>query len=422
MNTALEELLSPTGLALVDSLAGYSEDSALATSSKLRAAGHSPELVSAVLTQARLRAKAGAKFGPFAERMLFTAAGLEQATRLTTAVHHARRYLQAGVTKVADLTSGIGSDSMAFAALGLAVHATDIDEQTAAIAAHNLAPFPEAAVHHADGLATDFTAEGINGIYADPARRTGAGKRIFDPADYLPALDAVWNLRSQVPAVGIKVGPGIQHEALPADCEAQWVSSNGDVVEAGLWFGPLAARLGRSALLLAERDGNQDSREYVGHGPDTEAGALASPDQLGRFLFEPDGAVIRAGLVADCAVDYGARLTHPTIAYFTGDQASDGANHAIALAHGYVITDCLPYNVKALRSYLRARNIGRVTIKKRGISVTPEQLRPQLQLRGDQECTIVLTRIGNSKYAIIVQPLGTSSSSGGIAKPSKENA
>lgn len=405
METSLSELLSPKGLALLDSLRDYSEDSALAVSSQLRSQGHSPELVSQLLTQAKLRAKAAAKFGPFAERMLFTSAGLEQATRLSTAVHHAQRYLAAGVTKVADLTCGIGADSMAFAAMGLPVHATDIDQTTALIAAHNLAPFPEATVVNADGLASDFAALGVTGIYADPARRTGAGKRIFDPKDYAPALDAVWDLRAQVPAVGIKVGPGIHHDALPADCEAQWISNNGDVVEAGLWFGPLATHIGRGALLLTDHGGQQGSRAYLGHGPNTQVSACSVPSDLGRYIFEPDGAVIRAGLVADAALDFGGSLLDPTIAYFTSDRLDDGSGHSVSLARGYEVQDVLQYSVKPLRAYLKARNIGRVTIKKRGIGVTPEQLRPQLNLKGDQECTIILTRIGNSKYAIIVQPV-----------------
>lgn len=405
MESSLDDLLSPTGLALLDSVGQYNEDSALKVSSDLRNAGHPPELIAQVLTQAKLRIKAAQKFGPFAERMLFTSAGLEQATRLSTAVHHAQRYLGAGITKVGDLTCGIGADSMAFAALGLSVYATDIDQDTARIAAHNLSPFPEAQVVHGDGLATDFAAQGIDGIYADPARRTGAGKRIHDPSDYAPALDSVWDLTAAVPAVGIKVGPGIAHDIIPSNCEAQWISSNGEVVEAGLWFGSLATRHGRGALLLNDQDGEQSSRPYVGYGPDTAISALRSPKDLGTYLFEPDGAVIRAGLVADAAQDFGGSLLHPTIAYFTTDRLDDGSGHQIPLARGHEVLDTMPYSIKPLRAYLKARGIGRVTIKKRGISVTPEQLRPQLNLKGDQECTIILTRIGNSKHVIITQPL-----------------
>ncbi|HWV49179.1 MAG TPA: SAM-dependent methyltransferase, partial [Microbacterium sp.] len=80
--TELAALLTPEGLRLLDDVGGIESTTDVArVVSRLRAAGHSPELVSAVVGQARLRTKAVAKFGPFAERMLFTQAGLEQATR-----------------------------------------------------------------------------------------------------------------------------------------------------------------------------------------------------------------------------------------------------------------------------------------------------------------------------------------------------
>ena len=129
--------------------------------------------------------------------MLFTAAGLEQATRLSVAAHHARRYRDAGSTRVADLTCGIGADAMAFAGIGLRVLATDVDEATAAIATVNLRHFPDAEVRHGDGLALDLEAEGVDGVYADPARRTSSGSRVFDPSAYEPSLDAVLAVRER---------------------------------------------------------------------------------------------------------------------------------------------------------------------------------------------------------------------------------
>ncbi len=250
----LTKLLSREGWALLNALPPYEEARTIALSERLRRDGVDPELVAAALTQSRLRSRAHTKFDAFADGMLFTPAGLEQATRLTVAAHHARRYVAAGVTKVADLTCGIGADSLAFAGVGLGVLATDTDELTAALATVNLRAFPEAEVRHADGLALDLRAEGVDGLYADPARRVTSGRRLFDPAAYEPPLDAVMALAGQVPALGIKVGPGIPHTALPGDAETQWVSVDGDIVEAGLWFGPLrAAGPGRSALVLRGR-------------------------------------------------------------------------------------------------------------------------------------------------------------------------
>ena len=87
---ALAQLLTPQGLHLVDSLGTYDPERSLKLSETLRAEGYSPELVSAALTQAKLRTQARAKFGEFAEHMLFTRNGLEQATRWSVAALHAR--------------------------------------------------------------------------------------------------------------------------------------------------------------------------------------------------------------------------------------------------------------------------------------------------------------------------------------------
>ncbi|WP_026365844.1 class I SAM-dependent methyltransferase [Promicromonospora sukumoe] len=414
----LSKLLSPDGWALLAALPPYDERDAMRTVSALRSQGVAADLAAAVVTQSRLRTRARAKFGDFADGMLFTADGLEQATRLVVAALHARRYLDADITALADLTCGIGADSLAFAGTGLRVVATDLDECTAAIAQWNLRHFPEAEVRHADGLTLDLRAEGIEGVYADPARRVrggsgGRSRRIFDPHAYEPPLDSVWSLRETVPAVGIKVGPGIAHEGLPADAETQWVSVNGDVVEAGLWFGPLAPDgPGRSALVLRTftDDGKEHTLSRTVRGDDVE------PDVggVGQFLYEPDGAVIRAGLVGQAAAELGGRLVDPTIAYVTTDEPAalpparpaDPAGAQAPVATGYRVLDTMPFGLKRLKSYLRDRNVGRVTIKKRGTAVVPEQLRKQLVLTGTEEATIVLTRVAGNQQILLVEPLG----------------
>lgn len=389
---ALSALLSPQGWALLSALPPYDEQRAMALSARLHAEGLDPDLVAAALTQSRLRARARAKLGDFADGMLFTAAGLEQATRLTVAAHHARRFRDAGTTRVADLTCGIGADSLAFAGVGLAVLATDVDEATAAVATVNLRHFPDAQVRHVDGLSLDLVAEGVDGVYADPARRTSSGSRVFDPAAYAPPLDAVLALRERVPALGLKLGPGVPHSALPADAQAQWVSVDGDVVEVGLWFGPLAPEgPGRSALVLSGT-----AAHTLRPGPDGPA--HAAPGPVGAFLYEPDGAVIRAGLVGDVAQRVRGRLVDPTIAYVTSDELHDEP-----VATAYRVLDTLPFGLKRLRTYLRERGVGRLTIKKRGTAVVPEQLRKQLDLRGDAEATVVLTRVAGHQHVLVVE-------------------
>lgn len=407
-DAALTKLLSPTGWGLLNAMPPYDEKLAMAMAASLRKKGVDSDLVAAILTQSRLRTKGKEKFGDFADGMLFTPHGLEQATRLSVGARHAQRFTRAGITRVADLTCGIGADSMAFAGVGLSVLATDIDEMTAAIATINLRHFPDAEVRLADGLTVDLAAEGVEGVYADPARRTRSGTRIFDPKGYEPALDRVWAVREQIPSVGIKVGPGIPHSGLPEDAETQWVSVDGNVVEAGLWFGPLApSGPGRSALILSTspHDLTVRSRELA---PVTST-EPADVGSLGAYLFEPDGAVIRSGQVAFAARELSGRLIDPTIAYITTDTPAQADPAQAPLARGYRVLDVFPFGLKRLRTYLRERGIGRLAIKKRGTAVVPEQLRRQLSLSGEHEGTIILTRIAGAQHVIVVDPLPATS-------------
>jgi hypothetical protein len=387
-------ITSAEGLSLIDSLPPYVEADSLSLGAKLRKAGADGALVAAAMTQSRLRAGAHSKFGEFAAGMLFTQDGLEQATRLTVAALHAARYRDVGSTRIADLTAGIGADAIAASALGLPVVAFEMDEATAIIANHNLRHWPDSTVVHADSIATlrppgAIAKIGIDAMFADPARRNARGRR-HDPKDYSPALDEVLALRSATPELGVKIGPAIDHDALPSGVEAQWVSVDGTVVEAALWFGGLARAAGHTALVIV-------------HGSSAliEGDTHRAPDgPLGAYIYEPDGAIIRAGLVGELADRIGAHLIDPTIAYLTSD-----AHVQTTYARGYRVLESLPYSVKRLSSALHARHVGTVDIKKRGIDITPEKLRPQLKLRGDTRATVILTRLAGRHQALIVEPL-----------------
>lgn len=401
---SLSSLLAPEGWDLLGSLPPYDALDPLALGERLRAEGHDPGLVAAALTQSRLRSEARTKFGPVADDLLYTPDGLEQATRLGVAARHAQRFVAAGLTSVADLGCGIGGDALAMAGLGLRVEAVDADPVTAALATVNLRVAGGAAtVRHGD--ATDFP-EGfgpVEGAWADPARRAG-GRRIADPEKWSPPLSWALSLpRHGLHGVGIKVAPGIDHDAVPYDegWQAEWTSVDGDVVEAALWHGAVSDPLvARSASVLRTE------------GPDTvEAGKVTDADappagevgigQVGDLLYEPDGAVIRAGLVTAVAARTGGRLIDPTIAFVTADTPAT----TTPLARTYTVETVLPWGLKRLRGYLTARGVGHVVVKRRGSPVEPDELRRALRLSGSGTATVVLTRVQGARVAIVCHPL-----------------
>ncbi|WP_336920764.1 class I SAM-dependent methyltransferase [Aquipuribacter sp. SD81] len=411
----LAALLRPDGWALLGALPPYDPDRALALGERLRADGVPAETVAAALTQSRLRAAARAKLGGFADGMLFTADGLEQATRLPVAARHADRLRAAGATRVADLGCGIGVDALAVAGMDLAVDAVERDEATAAVATVNLRHFPRARVHLGDAtgfpdalpLARPGTTDGVDAVWTDPARRAG-GRRVTDPERWSPPLSWALGLPGTgVRAVGAKVAPGVDHDLVAADgpaagWTAAWTSVDGDVVEAVLWWGAAAVpgtRRTATVLRTVERDGATQVQEV---GTLSDAGLPQAPvGDVGEVLLEPDGAVIRAGLVGHVAAEVGGRLIDPSIAYVTTDEA---VSHPLARA--YEVRAVLPWGLKRLRAHLREQGVGRVTVKRRGSPLDPEELRRALRLSGDGEATVVLTRRAGERVVLVCDPLG----------------
>ncbi|WP_310725967.1 class I SAM-dependent methyltransferase [Streptomyces sp. N2A] len=412
-------LLAPEGQALLWELRDHDPADELAAATRLRR-DHAAPLVSAALTQARLRQRAAVKFGADAQRMYFTPNGVEQSTRASVAAHRAARLAGLGVRTLADLCCGIGGDALALARAGIRVLAVDRDPLACAAARANaealgLAELIE--VRCAD--VTEVDTSGYDAVFVDPARRTKArGGRVFDPEAYSPPLSWAVEAARTAPFAALKIAPGVPHEALPEDAETEWISYGGEVKEAVVWFArpgggeepapggseepvpggddepvhgrdcvPVAG--GRRATLLPGGD------SLLGAGlPDPE------PGPVGRYLYEPDGAVIRAHLVAEVAAGLGGRLIDPTIAYVTADTL-----RPTPFATAYAITDVLPFNVKRLKALLRERGVGVAVIKKRGSAVEPEELRKKLKLGGGgTSCTIFLTRVAGAPTMLLGQP------------------
>jgi hypothetical protein len=361
----------------------------LAAASALRARGVGPELSAAALTQVDLRRRATSKFGPAAGRMFFTRAGLEQATRAVVAERRAARLAAAGVRTLADLGCGLGSDALAAASQGIFVYAVEADPVTAAMAAANAEALGLADLIKVDCAdATTVRVEDHDAVFADPARRRAGRGRVFDPKSYSPPWDFVAGLAERVPRTVLKLAPGIDHDLLPPGAEGEWVSVDGDLVEAAFWCGPLATVPRRATLL----PGGQEI---------TGSGTTAAPvGPVGAYVFDPDPAVVRSHLVAEFAESIGGRLGDPEIAYVYADHPAD-----TPFGRRLEITEVLPFSLKRLRALLRERGVGRLEIRKRGSALEPEQLRRDLRLAGPEAASLVLTRVAGAPTVLLCRPV-----------------
>ena len=333
------------------------------------------ELGRLALDQARLRVRAAAKH-PDGAQLWWTAEALEQSTARPVAEHHALRFV--GFDRVLDLGCSVGGDLLALSRAAPVV-GVDRDLARVLLAHENV---PTASLICADVL--DLRVTGA--VFADPARRVG-GRRGFDPASWSPPLAALLALPTT--ALGVKVAPGIDYDALDPSVEVEVVSLHGDVKEAVLWTGAVRSGIRRTATVLP--------------GPHTlrESGApVPAVRDPGRFLLEPDGAVIRAHLVAELAQLLGGWLLDATIAYVSADVVVP-----TPFGNWYEVLEVLPFSLKGLKQRLRAHDAGPLVVKKRGTAVEPEVLRRQLKLTGTREVTVVLTRSRGRQIALIVAPV-----------------
>ncbi|MEZ7995903.1 MAG: hypothetical protein ACI9SV_000331 [Aquiluna sp.] len=356
----------------------------------LRKQGHEPRLVALCISQAKLRSRAVSKFGSsLASTMLFTEEGLEQATRQQVAAWHAQKFLTHGIKTVTDLGCGIGADALAFAQAGLEVTAIEKDELTANIAKYNLNNYPMATVSNADAL--DIEPESPS-FWLDPARRKlsskAAGRVMLKPEDFSPNLNFAFEIGARHTA-GIKLAGSLPHELIPEDCEANWVSHNNELVETVLWFGELGQSGKRSALILADT-----ITEYSGD-------LIQAPiSEVGKFVYDPNPALVRSHLLGAFAVENGLWGIAPSIAYLSSDSEISSP-----WLRGFEVVESLPLDVKRIAKRMSELDIGTLEIKKRGVDITPEQLRPKLKLKGRNAATLILTRVGDARKALVCQPL-----------------
>jgi SAM-dependent methyltransferase len=392
--TTASLLLSGAGHALLARLAGedVSPDRALALSASLRGR-YPPDLIAAALTQQALRVAARPKFAAAGE-MLFTRAGLEQASSELTARHAAARF--DGARLVADLCCGIGGNLVALAGAGGSrrLVAVDADVTSLEFARHNVSVCaPSARVRFVCADVRQQSLTGIDAIFIDPARRDS--QRRLPAGQYQPPLDWCLRLAGPVPLVGIKAAPGLRRDRVPPGWETEFVAVGRDLKEALLWSPALATTASRATVLPAGATLTSAATDMP--RPDTQPVPLAPP---GAFLLDPNPAVTRAGLVAELAHSVAAWQIDPMIAFLSSDEPL-----RTPFARTLRVLESAPWHEKRFARRLRDLGIGTADIRRRGLAGDVAQIHRRLGLRGDGAATVVLTRVADQPWGLICTPL-----------------
>ncbi len=413
-------LLTPAGGELLGRLRGLeiTPEQALRLSAELR--GQYPaDLVAAALTQQSLRVAGREKFSR-AEEMLFTRAGLEQASGELAAAHSARRF--AGLGLVADLCCGIGGDLIALASAARRVLAVDADLDTLRFAVLNASVYGTAGrVFPLCADVRSLSLAGTEAVFIDPARR--AGGRRLRTGDSQPPLNWCLALADRVPRVCIKAAPGLARELVPAGWEAEFVAVGRALKEALLWSPAFATTSWRATVLApagqpagaggaasgvggsavsgasADRTGSPDGRA-AGVTLAASPGAPVPVAEPGEYLLDPNPAVTRASLVAELARDLGAWQIDPMIAFLAVDRAV-----STPFARTLRVLVSMPWHERQAARQLRELGVGTADIRRRGLAGDVQQIHRRLGLQGARSATIVLTRRNDRPWCLICEPV-----------------
>jgi hypothetical protein len=352
-------------------------------------AKHYPrEIARGALETAILRDQASSKF-PQAGKMYFTRQALEQASSYQVASHRTERYR--AFKRIIDLGCSIGGDTLVLSGAAPTI-GIDRDPLRLAMARANLSAL---------GLSADFIQNDLlnsfpcvkpspsTALFFDPARRVD-GRRIFSVEDYLPPLSIVNQWLPDFPAIGVKLSPAVRLPELGGyDAEIEFISLRGDLKEAVFWLGAFKRSVRQATVLpgphIMVDDGSQ----------------LDIPETLSQplsYFYEPDAAVIRAGLVQNLMLELGAAQVDREIAYLTANQRI-----STPFTRVWEIEDWFPFQLKRLRAYLRERQVGLLTVKKRGSPIVPEELIQSLRLPkgAPEERVVFLTQMVGRPIVVV---------------------
>lgn len=332
--------------------------------------------------------------GKLPEDWLMDSESTQQATPPVVAAWRAEALKGAGVEVAVDVTCSIGTELHALAEAGLRVLGGDLDQQRLRMARFNV---PEVPVVRMDALRPAFAFAGAQKsgvVVADPARRNSSG-RIAKLEDLQPPLPELMDCYDNLV---VKCAPGIDYSEFDGHVEV--VSVDGGVKETCLYSPGILGR-GRQAVVM----GASSVKETVSSDePETDR-----VGGVGRYIVDPDGAIVRAGLVRQYAARHGLWQLDPHIAYLTGDELPAGVR-------GFEVLDEVP--LKKARPALVGLGAKSVEILVRGVDVDPDELRKKWKLKkgaGSAGATHSGASAAESAFSVVVTRVGEGSAAKAVA-------
>jgi len=343
------------------------------------------DVVRAALTLSELRERGRVKFSR-ADQMWFDRKSLEQATPELVSQYKADRF--SGT--VYDFCCGMGGDLVALAKEA-EVTGVDLEPVLCQFAVWNSEVYEVADRVTVVNCRLEDIQDRQGLLHIDPDRRPNSGGKVIRIEDYQPGLETLHELMQEFAGGAVKLSPASNFTGKFPESETELISLNGECKEATIWFGSLA---GESEFRATAISKTGDVNSIAGHPMD----AFVDLTAPGQYLYDPDPAVVRSGLLDVAADQYGLSRLDTEEEYLTSVDSVESPFFS-----RFRVLEELPNNDRDLKKYFRSANFGQLEIKCRRIPVHIESLRRKLSLKGDAAGVLVIARLQGKSRALICE-------------------
>ena len=261
----------------------------------------------------------------------------------------------------------------------------------------------------------------------DPARRAIEGENQRDLRNLTPTFEEVIEISKHYKGGMAKIPPGYPICEIPQGTEILYIGSRTDCRECLVLFGELAQNPDHVRAVMVDKTGNgianwtfardekrevrneseqsQYDHNYELEGRDRVYRTSSSESDLplggiSKFIAEPAPVLLRSHLfgVVALAHDNTTHLISPGIAYVTSEKPLPSPAFA-----NYEILESSEISTGAVRAMLKSHDIGKLTLKLRGVKVDPDQEIKRLKPKGKNSATLFYTRLDGEKIAILTR-------------------
>ena len=311
-----------------------------------------------------------------------------------------------------DLTGGLGVDAYFLSKKARFVTFVEKDKNCCDIAIENFRTLGADNIQVINIDALDFLKskevhkENINIFYIDPSRRSSGNKRLYAINDCEPDLLKVIALLPNPYRLVIKLSPMLDITQvltqIPSVREIHVVAIKNECKELLIFSESLASVTPAMKgvdfdpeIYCANFGGDGTEQEFCFHLRDEHAAIAPIAKNLGRYLYEPNASILKAGAYKAVALQHGVEKIHISSHLYT-------SVHPVLKFPGRIfeITGVLPFNNRMCKTI--HRSIPQANISVRNFPLSVDELRKRTCIADGGDVYLYGTTLSDKSKVLII--------------------